>query len=114
MAYWQADIAGAERAYAEAVEIERGLDDPAGLAGALYNAGFVAALTGDGPRARAEYDEAIRIYETIGDRKGLLTVREALVFIHLHAGDSRPREPSDGRSWRTSGSPANRCGSRAP
>ena len=59
----------------------------AGLADALYNAGFVAALIGDGPRARAEYDEAIRIYEAIGDRKGLLTVREALVFILLHSGD---------------------------
>ncbi len=57
VAYWQADIAGAERAYAEALEIERGLDDPRGLAGALYNAGFVAALTGDRAGARADYDE---------------------------------------------------------
>ena len=87
VAYWQADTATARRAYAEAVSIERGLDDQAGLAEALYNAGFVDALIGDGPRARAEYDEAIRIYEAIGDRKGLLNVREALVFIHLHSGD---------------------------
>ncbi len=87
VAYWQADIAAARRAYTEAVSIERGLDDPAGLAAALYNAGFVDALIGDGPRARAEYDEAIRIYEAIGDRRGLLDVREALVFIHLHSGD---------------------------
>jgi non-specific serine/threonine protein kinase len=87
VAYWQADIVGAGRAYAEAVEIERGLDDPRGLADALYNAGYVAALTGDSARARAEYDEAIRIYEAMGDRKGLVNVREALVFILLHAGD---------------------------
>ena len=87
VAYWQADIAVAERAYEEAVEIERGLDDPPGLADALYNAGFVAALLGDRARARTEYDEAIRIYESIGDRSGRQNVREALVFILLHSGD---------------------------
>ena len=87
VAYWQADIADAERAYAEAVEIERGIDDPRGLADALYNAGFVAALLGDHAGARAAHDEAIRIYESIGDRAGRLTVREALVFILLHSGD---------------------------
>ena len=87
VAYWQADIAAAGQAYTEAVEIERGLDDPSGLAGALYNAGFVAALTGDHAGARADYDEAIRIYEAIGDRKGSLNVREALVFILYHSGE---------------------------
>ena len=87
VAYWQADLAVAERAYAEAVEIERGLGDPSGLAGALYNLGFVAALVGDPARARAGYDEAIRIYESLGDRTGQSNVREALVFILLHAGD---------------------------
>ncbi len=87
VAYWQADIESAGRAYAQAVEIERGLADPIGLAEALYNAGFVSVITGDGARARAEYDEAIRIYESLGDRKGLLNVREALVFILVHSGE---------------------------
>jgi predicted ATPase/class 3 adenylate cyclase len=87
VAYWQADTAAAGQAYAEAVNIERGLGDQAGLAEALYNAGFVDTLNGDGLRARAEYDEAIRIYEAIGDGRGLLNVREALVFILLHSGD---------------------------
>ena len=87
VAYWQADTTASRRAYAEAVEIERGLDDPAGLAEALYNAGYADALFSDGPSARAEYDEAIQIYEAIGDTRGLLNVREALVFILLHSGD---------------------------
>ena len=87
VAYWQADVDVADRAYAEAVRIERGLDDPQGLADALYNAGFAAALVGDRDRARAAYEEAIRIYESIGDRSGQLNVREALVFILLHSGD---------------------------
>ncbi len=87
VAYWQADIAVAERAYAEAVAIERGIDDPRGLADALYNDGFVATLIGDLTRARSGYDEAIRIYESIGDRTGQRNVREALVFMLLHAGD---------------------------
>jgi predicted ATPase/class 3 adenylate cyclase len=87
VAYWQADIAAAGRSYAEAVDIERGLDDPPGLADALYNEGYVLALEGDGARARSEYEEAIRIYEAIGDARGLLNVREALVFILFHAGE---------------------------
>jgi predicted ATPase/class 3 adenylate cyclase len=88
--YWQADMASAGRAYDEAVEIERGLDDPSGLAEALYNAGYVSAIAGDRDRARAEYDEAIGIYEAMGDRKGLLRVRDALAFILIRTGDLGP------------------------
>ena len=50
--YWQGDLAAAGQAYAEALAIERELDDPAGLAEALYDAGFVAAITGDHATAR--------------------------------------------------------------
>ena len=37
-------MAAAGKAYDEGLAIERTLDDPAGLAEALYNAGFVAAV----------------------------------------------------------------------
>jgi predicted ATPase/class 3 adenylate cyclase len=106
VAYWQADMTAAGRAYGEAVEIERGLTDPGGLAEALYNAGYVSAITGDRERARAEYDEAIGIYEAIGDRKGLLNVREALAFILIHSGEfaeARAVEEENLAAFRASG-----------
>ena len=38
--YWQGDFVRAASAYAESLAIQRQLDDPGGLADALYNAGF--------------------------------------------------------------------------
>jgi predicted ATPase/class 3 adenylate cyclase len=108
VAYWQADMDGAGHAYEEAVEIERGLDDPSGLAEALYNAGYVSAITGDSGRARSEYDEAIGIYEGLGDRKGLLNVREALAFILIHSGEfaaARAIQEENLAAFRISGEP---------
>jgi predicted ATPase/class 3 adenylate cyclase len=108
VAYWQADIPAAARAYAEAVQIERVLDDPSGLADALYNAGFVDATLGNGAQARADYDEASAIYEAIGDQKGLQNVREALPFILLHAGDfaaAREVEEQNLAVYRIAGEP---------
>jgi predicted ATPase/class 3 adenylate cyclase len=84
--YWRGDIAAAGVAYAEGLAIERMLGDPAGLADALYNAGFVAVLTDDPISARADYDEALAIYESLHDSKALTRVREALVFLMYHQG----------------------------
>ena len=89
VAWWQGEIADAGKAYAEALAIERQIDDPIGLADALYNAGFVAALGGDDAAARADYQEAIRILEAIGNLKDVVRVREALVFFMYHAGEYR-------------------------
>jgi predicted ATPase len=85
--YWQGDVAGAGPFYAESIGIERGLDDPAGLADALYNAGFVAVLTGDVVAGQADYEEAMGIFEAIGDHKGVIRVREGLALLMLHRGD---------------------------
>ena len=68
--YWQGDLAAAGEAYAEALEIERGLDDPRGLAEALYDAGFVAAITGDHATARTDYEESLEIYRAPRGRSG--------------------------------------------
>ena len=55
------------------------------------------------------------IYEAIGDRKGLLNVREALVFILLHSGDlaaARAVGRQTLADFRIAGELA--CGSRVP
>ncbi len=108
IAYWQADIAAAGRAYAEALEIERGLGDPRGLAEALYNAGFVEALTGNHAAAQADYEEALRIYEVIGDERGLARLREALVFQLFHQAKfaaARTLQEANVESFRQTGDP---------
>jgi predicted ATPase/class 3 adenylate cyclase len=84
--YWQGDMAAAGRAYDEGLAIQRTLDDPAGLAEALYNAGFVAAVGNELTAARALYDESLGILTSIGDQPGVLRLREALSFLLFHQG----------------------------
>jgi predicted ATPase/class 3 adenylate cyclase len=85
--YWQSDIEAAERAYVEGLAIQRSLDDPGGLAEALYNLGFVRALEGRHAEARALYDEALEISNRMGDRTWILRLREALAFLMFHMGE---------------------------
>jgi len=108
IAYWQADIAAAGTAYAEALAIERTQDDPSGLAEALYNAGFVLALTGDHAGAQADYEEAASIYEAIGDHAGLNRLREALVFLMFHQAkfaEARALQEQNVAAFRDAGNP---------
>ena len=61
-------------------------------------------MQGPGPR----YDEAIQIYEAIGDRAGLINVHEALVFILYHAGEyaeARAVQERDLVAFRKTGEP---------
>jgi predicted ATPase/class 3 adenylate cyclase len=84
--YWQGDFPTALRHYNEQVAIGRELDDPAGLADGLYNAGFAATIVGDLDQGQSNYEEAIRIFKAAGDAKGLTRVREANVFLLLKRG----------------------------
>ena len=84
--YWQGDFPTALQRYNEQVAIGRELDDPPGLADALYNAGFAATILGDLDQGQANYEEAIRIFKAAGDPKGLTRVREANVFLLLKRG----------------------------
>jgi tetratricopeptide (TPR) repeat protein len=108
VAYWQGDFAAAGRAYAEALEIERALGNPAGLAEALFNAGYVAAIITDYPRARAEYEESLGLYRSIGQSTGVLRVQVALVFLMFHQGDyagARTVQEENLRTFRELGEP---------
>ena len=87
LAYWQSDMPAAERAYVEGLAIERSQDDPVGLAEALYNLGFVRAISGKHAEARALYEEALEIASRIGDQPSILRYQEALAFLMFHMGE---------------------------
>jgi predicted ATPase/class 3 adenylate cyclase len=83
--WWQADIASMKPAYREAAEIWRDLDNKAELANALYNYSFVFSVpmnpsdsvgntdpTGEGAAA---LQEALALYEELGDIRGVANVR---------------------------------------
>ena len=83
--WWQADIRAMRVAYEEAVEIWRGLGDRAELANALYNYSFVFSVP-DNPSAaigdtdpdgigRRALEEALGLYEELGDVRGMANVR---------------------------------------
>jgi predicted ATPase/class 3 adenylate cyclase len=83
--WWQADIPSMRLAYHEAVELWRSMEDRAELANALYNYSFAFSVpeqpgddvrdndpNGDGAAALAE---ALRLYEELGDVRGVANVR---------------------------------------
>ncbi len=85
--YWQSDMAAADQAYSEGLTIQRSLDDPAGLAEALYNLGFVKAVGSQHAEARRLYEEALGIASRIGDQPSVLRIQEALAFLMFHMGE---------------------------
>lgn len=85
--YWQGDVPGSGTHYEEALAIERQLDDPAGLAEALYNAGFANAFLQDPVTAEARYAEALAIRESLGDENGVTAVRQAIVILLWRRGE---------------------------
>jgi hypothetical protein len=84
--WWQADIPAMKAAYREAVELWRSMDDRAELANALYNYSFSFSVPetpggrgwqtsdpdGEGAAALVE---ALRLYEELGDVRGIANVR---------------------------------------
>jgi predicted ATPase/class 3 adenylate cyclase len=87
LAYWQSDMTTSMRAYEEGLALQRTLDDPAGLAEALYNLGFTLAVAERHAQARALSTEGLEIAKRIGDRTLTLGLREALAFEMFHTGE---------------------------
>ena len=93
IAWWQGDLARAAGEYAEALAIQRGLDDPAETANALYNFGIASAFAGrgDGGSGLAAGDaalgEAEEIYRRLGHQRGLGDVHWAMGNVGLFARD---------------------------
>jgi tetratricopeptide (TPR) repeat protein len=80
-------MAAAERAYVDGLAIERTQDNPAGLADALYNLGFVRGVAGNLAEARTLYEEALEIAGRSADQASVLRYQEGLAFAMFHMGE---------------------------
>jgi tetratricopeptide (TPR) repeat protein len=79
VAWWQTDRDTAARFYEEAVAIERTLDDPQGLAEALYNHAFIVA--GEDIEAATEVlEESLALFRQVGDEQGIAQVLAMLLI----------------------------------
>jgi predicted ATPase/class 3 adenylate cyclase len=81
---WWSDRPASRARYAEALEIERALGDPARLADALYNQSFVVAADDDLAGATGLLEESLALSRRVGDEQGaaramvMLVVRDAV------------------------------------
>jgi predicted ATPase/class 3 adenylate cyclase len=71
VAYWQEDMAEAERAYEEALAIARELGDGSAEAEGLYNLAYPPAYRGDMDTAVALVEEARQKFEALGIERGV-------------------------------------------
>ncbi|HEX2025605.1 MAG TPA: AAA family ATPase, partial [Actinomycetota bacterium] len=85
VAWWRQDRGAAGRFYEEAVAVERRLDDPAGLAEALYNLSFVAAGESTAS-AVALLEESLDLFRRVGDERGVAQVQAMLAIPDAEAG----------------------------
>lgn len=89
VAYWQGDMAGAERYYREALEIARSAGEPRGVANALYNASFPLLVTDrDVRQGREMLEEALPIFRSLGDERGNAQVLWALGQSYFRMNDN--------------------------
>jgi tetratricopeptide (TPR) repeat protein len=73
------------------------------LALALNNSGYMSFLAGDhGPATRAQIEESLKIFETLGDRYSQLPALDSLAEVALADGDLEAARSSWGRALRIS------------
>jgi hypothetical protein len=75
VAWWMGDIPGADRAYEQQVEAARRLGEPRALALALFNRSHTLAAGQGSPESAALRAEASRLFEQVGDDRGVARVR---------------------------------------
>ncbi|HEU5304170.1 MAG TPA: tetratricopeptide repeat protein [Gemmatimonadales bacterium] len=85
-------IAEAERCFAEALRLARGLQDSLMLARASNNLASVAHLQGRWDEAAALYRGALLAYQRLGDRRGTAETYHNLGFAYRQAGEWREAE----------------------
>lgn len=83
----QGDIPQAIAYYTEALELQRRLDHPTGLAVTLFNLGRVTLTLGDYVPACVWLDEALRCYEALGSRRWIARVQPYLAGALLMTGE---------------------------
>jgi non-specific serine/threonine protein kinase len=81
IAYWQGDRAAALRWYEEQLDVAAGVGDRPGIADASYNLSSATYLKGD-PGRSVEYAEtARRLFEELGDERGVNRVEWGLANV---------------------------------
>jgi predicted ATPase/class 3 adenylate cyclase len=99
LAYWQGNRETARESYEESLAIMRELGEPADIANALYNLSFTKGLPGETTQAdsvleaRALLEEALEIYQGLGDRSGEAKVRFALSTSYFREENFEPARP---------------------
>jgi predicted ATPase/class 3 adenylate cyclase len=72
LAYWQADMEGAQRFYDESLALTRQLGDTLAIANAIYNDAFPMLVNRTAiPRARVLLEEALPLFRELGDDGGV-------------------------------------------
>jgi len=84
------DVAGAHRAFAHAIELREGLNDPLGLAVVYYNYGEFCAKRDDDVRALEYLERALRIEEEHGVHHGV--AQSAMQMALIHAQRNSPEQ----------------------
>lgn len=82
------DVATAEEALRESMEIARATGDRAQVARSLLSLGVVSRNTGDAERASELLTESMEIRRDLGDRAGLSAPLTNLALVALDAGDT--------------------------
>jgi predicted ATPase/class 3 adenylate cyclase len=88
IAYWQGDVPTAETAYQEASDIYHELDDPAGLADAIFFLSFVPFLKGDIAAGKLLLDDALDRYRAMGNEQGIAFALQSIGVLHLMDRDA--------------------------
>jgi predicted ATPase len=94
LAYWQTDYDRAWQCYAEALAAYRSIGDPQQEADTLYAMSMTASFVGDLPAAEQLADQALSMFEGMGDREGvgrvLLAQAQKYWFIDHDLEKARP------------------------
>ena len=72
LAYWQADMEGAQRLYDESLALTRQVGDTRAIANAIYNDAFPMLVNrSDLPKAKTLLEEALPLFRELGDDGGV-------------------------------------------
>ena len=87
LAYWMNDAPGAQVAYHERFSLATEIGDPALLADAHYDLGFLSMIAKDEAGVREHEEQALELYLAAGLEDGAIRTRQALVLAIFLSGD---------------------------
>ena len=98
LAYWMDDFPASREAYRRRLEMAEAIGDPAILAEAHYDLGFLAMVAQQGDELRAHEEQALALFEAAGDENGVIRARQALVLALFLTGDYEGAQDLEARN----------------